>query len=141
MKHYMLDTSIVSHIIKANPKVIERLLATPMTSLCISAITEGEILFGLAKRPDATRLHLAVREFLRRVDVLPWDGTVAAHFGKLRAETVTKNMMLGHLDLLIAAHAMTVQTVLVTNNKAFNQISGLQYEDWTQEQRRGALTK
>lgn len=133
MKHYMFDTSMVGHIIKAHPTVIKRLLATPMTSLCISAITEGELLFGLAKRPNAPRLQLTVREFLRRVDVLPWDGSVAARFGMLRAEMDTQGMALGPFDLLIAAHALTLETVLVTNNKAFEHVSRLQHEDWTQE--------
>ncbi len=73
MKHYMLDTNTVSHLIKAHPAVARRVVAAPMAALCISAITEGELLFGLAKRPDAHRLHRAVREFLRRVDVLPWN--------------------------------------------------------------------
>ena len=49
MTLYMLDTNTVSHLIKENPLVIRRLLAVPMASLCISAITEGELLFGLAK--------------------------------------------------------------------------------------------
>ena len=58
MKHYLLDTNTVSHLIKGHPAVARRMVAVPMSSLCISAITEGELLFGLAKRPDAKRLHL-----------------------------------------------------------------------------------
>ena len=70
MTWYMLDTNIVSHCIKQEPNVIQHLLAVPMHQLCISVITEGELLFGLAKRPSATRLKRAVHEFLRRVEVL-----------------------------------------------------------------------
>ena len=70
---YMLDTNTVSHIIKRHPQVIQHLLAVPMHTVCISAITAGELSFGLAKRPEAVALKAAVTEFLRRVEVLPWD--------------------------------------------------------------------
>jgi len=86
MKWYMLDTNTVSHLIKEHPAVVGRVVAAPMASLCISAITKGELLFGLAKRPHAKRLHLAVLEFLRRVDVLPWDSSIAEHYGSVRAD-------------------------------------------------------
>ncbi len=70
MKRYMLDPNTVSHLLREHPVVAKRIVVVPMASLCISAITEGELFFGLAKRPVAKRLHVAVREFLRRVDVL-----------------------------------------------------------------------
>ena len=72
MTRYMLDTNTVSHLLKKHPAVARRVVAVPITALCISVITQGELLFGLARRPDAVALHDVVREFLRRVDVLPW---------------------------------------------------------------------
>ena len=130
MKHYMLDTNTVSHLIKAHPAVVQRVIAAPMAALCISAITEGELLFGLAKRPEAERLHLAVRQLLRRVDVLPWGGPIAQRYGRVRAELERRGKILAPLDLLIAAHALEVGAVLVTNDKAFGQVSDLTVEDW-----------
>lgn len=127
----MLDTNMVRHLIKAHPSVVLRIESVPMASLRISAITEGELLFGLAKRPQAKRLHLAVREFLRRVDVLPWDSAVAAHYGTVRADMEREGQILGPLDLLIATHAQCVGAVLVTNDRAFAQVPDLQLEDWT----------
>jgi tRNA(fMet)-specific endonuclease VapC len=127
----MFDTNTVSHLMKAHPAVTQRVAAAPMASLCISAVTEGELFFGLAKRPDAKRLHLAVREFLRRVDVLPWDSTIAEHYGTVRADMERRGRILAPLDLLIAAHALSVGAVLVTNDKAFAQVVDLQVEDWT----------
>ena len=131
MKRYMLDTNMVSHLIREHPVVVRRIVSVPITSLCISAITEGELLFGLAKRLDAKRLHLAVREFLRRVDVLPWDSAIAEHYGTVRADMERQGKILGPLDLLIAAHALGAGAVLVTNDRAFAQSSDLQVEDWT----------
>jgi len=131
MKQYMLDTNTVSYLIQDHPAVARRLVSTPMASLCISAITEGEILFGLAKRPHAKELHVAVREFLRRVDVLPWDSIVAERYGTVRATMERQGKTLAPLDLLIASQALNAEAVLVTHDRAFSQVSGLHVEDWT----------
>jgi len=131
MKRYMLDTNTVSHLLKEHPNVARRVVAVPISSLCISAITEGELLFGLAKRPDAKRLHIAVRELLRRVDVLPWDTTITEIYGAARANMERKGKTLAPLDLLIAAHALSVGAILVTNDQTFGQVANLHVEDWT----------
>jgi len=131
MKRYMLDTNTVSHLIKAHPAVIRRVLALPMAALCISAITEGELLFGLARRPEAKRLHLVVREFLCRVDVLPWTGETAERYGTVRAGMERLGKILAPLDLLIATHALDIGAVLVTNDKAFCQVTALDVEGWS----------
>lgn len=131
MKLFMLDTSTVSHLLKEHPAVVRRVVAAPMASLCVSAITEGELLFGLAKRPDAKRLRLAVGELLRRVDVLPWDSVVAEHYGTVRADMERQGKILAPLDLLIATHALSVDAMLVTNDRAFGHVADLHVEDWT----------
>ena len=131
MKRYMLDTNTVSHLIKVHPTVARHVVAAPMASLCVSAITEGELLFGLAKRSDAKRLHLAVGELLRRVDVLPWDSEIAERYGTVRADMERQGKILAPLDLLIATHALGVGAILVTNDRAFGQVADLHVEDWT----------
>lgn len=80
---------------------------------------------------DAKRLHVAVRELLRRVDVLPWDSAVAERYGTVRADMARQGKVLTPLDQLIAAHALSVGAVLVTNDGAFDQVVDLQLEDWT----------
>ena len=94
-------------------------------------MTEGELLFGLAKRPAAAQLYAAVAEFLKRVDVLPWDSSAAEHYGTLRASMEAQGKPLAPLDMLIGAQAVSVGAVLVTNDQAFRRISYLQVEDWT----------
>ena len=131
MTQYMLDTNTVSHLVRQHPAVALRLVAAPIASLCISAITEGEMRYGLARRPDATRLQSAVREILLRVDVLPWDSAVAGRYGALRAALESKGRNLAPLDLQIAAHALSVGAVLVTNDQSFKQVAGVRIEDWT----------
>lgn len=127
----MLDTNSVSHLLREHPVLARRVVSVPMASLCISAVTEGELLFGLAKRPDARRLHLAVREFLRRVDVLPWDSSVTGHYGAVRAVMEGQGRILAPLDMMIAAHALSMGAVLLTCDRAFGQVDGLCVEDWT----------
>ncbi len=131
MIRYMLDTNTVRHLLKGHPAVVRRLIAVPMASLCISAITEGELLFGLAKRPAAKQLHVAVREFLKRVEVLLWDSVAAEHYGTLRATMASQGKVLSPLDMLIATHALSVGAILVTNDQAISQMADLHLEDWT----------
>ena len=127
---YMLDTNMVSHIIKRQPQAIARLLEVPMHSVCISAITAGELAFGLAKRPQAMALREAVNEFLRRVEVMPWDAAVAQSYGTLRAALYKKGTPLAALDLQIAAHALHLKAMLVSNDRVFARVGGLAVEDW-----------
>jgi tRNA(fMet)-specific endonuclease VapC len=133
INRYMLDTNMVSHFIKGAENVRNKVVSVPMSALGISAITEGELLFGLAKKPEATQLRQVVHEFLIRVDILPWDSAVAACYGKLRSDLQKKGKVLGNLDLLIAAHALALGVILITNDHAFNQVEGLKIEDWTHD--------
>jgi tRNA(fMet)-specific endonuclease VapC len=83
---YLLDTNTSSCVIKGNiPRIRERLLKVPMAQLAISAVTEAELLFGVARHPEAGRLKAAVEEFLLRVEALPWDSEAARHYADVRA--------------------------------------------------------
>ena len=128
---YMLDTNTVTHLLRKHPAVMQRVVAAPITALCISAITQGELLFGLARRPGATALHDAVWQFLRRVDVLPWEAATSEVYGRARADSHSQGRVLAPMDLLIGTHALSIGAVLVTSDRAFAQLSGLSIEDWT----------
>jgi tRNA(fMet)-specific endonuclease VapC len=128
---YMLDTNIVSGLMKGHSEISRRVVAAPMTLLCISSITLGEFRFGLARRPKSKRLHAAFDEFLLRVSSLPWDDAVAGRYGRLRAEMEERGKPLAALDMLIAAHALETSAILVTNDSVFRQVVGLKIEDWT----------
>jgi tRNA(fMet)-specific endonuclease VapC len=132
---YLLDTNTVSYILKGNfPMVRKRLVKVPMSQVAISVVTEAELLFGIARRPEATRLKIAVDEFLLRVEVLPWDSEVARTYAEIRAALKRQGMMLGNLDLMIAAQALAAPAVLVTNDRGFRRVKGLKIEDWTKPQ-------
>ena len=131
MKRYLLDTNTVSQIFRRNEAVLGRLQAVPIPSLCISAITKAEICFGLARQPDAKKLHELAAGFLRRCDVLAWNDAIAVVYGPLRADLQARGKVLSPVDTLIAAHARALDAVLVSSDRAFQQVPGLQLQDWT----------
>lgn len=128
---YMLDTNTVSYFLKQHPSVTKRITSLPLDSLCLSVITEGELRYGLARKPEAKNLHKVVQEFLKRVEVLAWNSDAAQHYGNLRAELETKGNSLGVFDMQIAAHAFSIGATLVTNDQAFKRVKKLKVEDWT----------
>ncbi len=136
MTPYLLDTNIASCIIKGNsPAVDRRLVKVAMAQLAISAVTEGELRFGAARLPHAARLHSLIEEFLLRLAILPWDSDAARQYGQLRATLEREGQPMGNLDVMIAAHALAVNAVLITNDHAFVRIKKLKIEDWTKESR------
>ncbi|MGA2268111.1 MAG: type II toxin-antitoxin system VapC family toxin [Bryobacteraceae bacterium] len=129
---YLLDTNIASYVIKGNiPAVRRRIVQVPMAQLAISAVTEGELRYGAARRPDAARLRTIVDEFLLRMTILPWDSEAAQHYGQIRAALEREGQPMGNLDMMIGAHALALGAVLVTNDQAFTRIKELNVEDWT----------
>ena len=126
----MLDTNTVGFLLREHPGVSRRVMHEPMATLCISAVTEGEMLFGVAKRPEAKRLQRAVAEFLLRVESLPWNSLAAECYGTVRADMQRRGKIMAPLDLLMASHALSLGLVLVTNDASFAQMEGLDVEDW-----------
>jgi tRNA(fMet)-specific endonuclease VapC len=127
----LLDTNTASFIIRGDPRLLRHLQSHPVASIGISAITEAELLYGLARKPGATTLAAAVTSFLKHVQVLSWDGAAAERYGTLRAGLEASGTPMGGMDTLIAAHALAIGATLVTNDQAFRRIDGLRVEDWT----------
>ena len=129
---FLLDTNMASYIIKGNfPRVRERLVRVPMAEVGISVVTEAELRFGVAKKPEATRLGEAVEEFLLRVEILPWDSAAAKSYAAIRAVLERAGDPMGNLDMMIAAQALAAQAVLVTHDRVFHRVKQLKIEDWT----------
>jgi len=133
-QRYMLDANMASYIIKGKPVAVrQHLLNVPMASVYISVITEAELLHGVARKPEAKQLPLIVKEFLLRVQILPWDSDAANAYAQLRTACEKEGKSLSAMDMLIAAHSVAVGTVLVTNDKAFYNVKHrLALQDWTE---------
>jgi tRNA(fMet)-specific endonuclease VapC len=124
---YMLDTNMVSYIAKGQSQAARaRMLNLGNDEMvCLSAITEAEIHYGLAKRPEATALRERMDWFLAAIKVLPWGRDEAKAYGQLRAKLEASGQALENMDMQIAAHAIAAGAVLVTNDKAFARVDGL----------------
>jgi tRNA(fMet)-specific endonuclease VapC len=130
---HMLDTDTASYLIKGRSPAIEAKLASLIpSSVCISVITRAELQYGLKSLPTEHRLHLAVRQFLRIVRILPWDGDAADWYAQIRHQLVATGQPIGEMDMMIAAHALAAGAVLVTNNsRHFQRIDApLILENW-----------
>jgi len=125
--NYLLDTNICIYIIKQKPaSVREKFNTLSAGSVGVSSITSSELYYGVSKSQKASQNEQALAEFLSPLIVAPYDGTAAFHYGKLRA-ALEKSA----LDMLIAAHALSLGLTLVTNNVSeFQRVAGLAIENW-----------
>jgi tRNA(fMet)-specific endonuclease VapC len=129
---YLLDTNTVSYAIKGSPVAVRsKLKALSRQDFALSAFTQAELFYGLARKPDAIRLRIAVEGFLRDSQVLAWDSEAAFAYGQLRAAQERKGRRLSHEDLMIAAHALALGLILVTSDQVFSFVDGMKTEDWT----------
>src|SRR5260370_28401987 len=110
----LLDANMASCVIKGNSPAVDRhLVKVPMAQLAISAVTEGELRFGAARLPHATRLHFMIEDFFLRVAILPWDSDAAQQYGRLRTTLERQGQPIRHLDAMIGSHALALDAVLV----------------------------
>jgi len=118
---YMLDTNMVNYIVKGHSKTARtRMLNLDKDeAVCLSVITEAEIRYGLAKRPEATALRERMEWFISAVKVLPWGRDEAIVYGAIRARLESLGKTVENMDLQIAAHAIAVGAVLVTSDNVF----------------------
>src|ERR1017187_3172151 len=119
MSEFLLDTNIVSYIIKGHTAGRRRLAAIPMDDIAISSVTEGELRYGGARLPDHARSKTVVEEFLIRLNVQPWDSAAARCYGPLRAGLEAGGAGLANLDTMIAAHALARGSIPITRHKGF----------------------
>ena len=135
MIRYLLDTNICIYLIKQHPKqVIEHLKTLLVGDIAISAITLAELEYGAAKssRPEQNREALIA--FTAPLEVLPFDDDASLHYGEIRADLERSGMVIGAMDMLIAAHARSRSLKLVTNNsREFQRIHGLDIENWVKK--------
>jgi len=125
----MLDTNAASAVIKGAAPTLDKRLAAGAT--CISVVTEAELRFGLARRPERTALARVVEAFLSQVTILPWTSACARVYATLRAQLEADGTPLGALDLMIAAHALEAGCSLASQDHAFGVVPGLSVEGWS----------
>ena len=130
---YMLDTNICIYIIKNKPKkVIIELKRHKPSEICVSAITYAELTHGVEKSMAVEKNRLALALLFSNIEVLDFDIKAAIHYGKIRAYLEKQGTPIGPLDMMIAAHAMSLGYTVVTNNiKEFQRVPDLKLKNWT----------
>jgi len=132
---YLLDTNIVSNIFRAdNPRLMAYFSAQPTSRISISAVTQGELLYGWEKRGCPKDLGASIESFVKIVGVIPWTETTSRAYARLKAESARKSIGIAPLDLMIASQALAGQAVLVTNDSALKRLTPwMDVEDWTEK--------
>lgn len=138
----MLDTNICIYIIKQRPEaVLKRFLEYQVGDICISSITLAELRFGVAKSTHQEKNARALDEFVVPLEIVSFDDEAAHLYGEIRAALEKTGRPIGAMDMLIAAHALTLGIPLVTNNtREFERIPGLTCFDWVASLPLGSIT-
>jgi len=131
---YMLDTNICIYLIKNNPPHVrthfERLKPG---DILLSSIVLAELMYGISKSQQKKRNLAALEMFLMPLDVVSFDAQATEQYGDIRANLEQSGQVIGGNDLLIAAHALSLDVTLVSNNlKEFSRVSGLRLENWAE---------
>jgi len=129
---YLLDTSTCIFALNSERQVVDAMRRNRDKGVCISTITLGELEYGVfnSKYQESNRNRL--QSFAPLIQCLEFDTYAAHQYGRLRADLKRSGCLIGHLDMLIAAHAMSRALILVTNNvKEFSRIDGLEVVDWS----------
>lgn len=131
MIRYLLDTNIISDLVR-NPLGLaaQRVALLHDANICTSVLVAAELRYGVARRGPG-RLANAVEGALAQMSILPFDEPADQAYGRIRAELEAAGRPIGGFDCLIAAHALAVDCILVTNNeREFVHVPGLTIENW-----------
>jgi tRNA(fMet)-specific endonuclease VapC len=129
---YLLDTNICIYIIKKKPiEVLNKLKIKSKKDIYISSITVAELEYGVSKSIYPEKNKISLIEFLSIFNILNFDDNDAVEFGTIKAYLAKKGKIIGPMDLLIAAQAISKKLILVTNNvKEFERVEKIKIENW-----------
>ena len=129
---YLLDTNICIYLIKQKPQsVSEKFKTIKVGDVGISSVTLAELSYGVEKSQHIERNRIALETFLFSLELMPFDEKATVFYGKTRVFLEQKGTTIGPLDFMIAAHALSLDATLVTNNtKEFLRVPHLKLENW-----------
>ncbi len=130
MRRYLLDADTVSYALRGQGRVGARILEHPPSELCVSSITLAELRFG-AELKKSHKLRRAIRQFVKEVSVVAFDESAAERFAEVASDLAESGTPIGAFDTLVAAQALALGLVVVTNNtRHFGRVAGLKVENW-----------
>ena len=129
---YLLDTNICIYLMRGkHPAVTARMRQHSEEGLAVSTVTVAELRFGAEKSEEPHRHHALISNLLMPFQILPFDFGAADTYGEIRADLERRGQLIGSLDMLLAAHALSQSLIFVTHNTSeFQRVKGLQFEDW-----------
>jgi len=135
MTLYMLDTDMSSYIIRERPASVKnKFQQVSMHQLCISSITYAELLYGVERSSSQKTNRFHVDDFASRLYIKPWDEAAAEHYAQIRCYLEKNGTPIGGMDMQIAAHARSLNAVVVTNNmRHFERVPDLKIENWVNQ--------
>jgi len=128
---FLLDTNVCVDALKGHPTVCARMESVSPAECALSAVTAFELLNGVRRSTQPEREMKKVERFFGLVATLPFDPAAAAAAAKIRFELERMGLKIGPYDLLIAGHALSTGSTLITNNgREFSRVTGLTLVDW-----------
>jgi len=128
---FLLDTNILIAMSKQRLGLADRLEGIPADAILLSSVVVAEIEYGIAKSGRRQHNRRVFDSLLSGFRVLPFDAAAARLYGPIRAQLEKRGRLIGPYDLMIAAHAQSLDAVLVTDNtKEFDRVAGLKTENW-----------
>ena len=130
---YLLDTNICIFLINRHSKNIqERFRKVSVELVAVSSVTTSELRYGVGKSAKQKQNSSALEKFLLPLSVLPYDDAASKQYGTLRSYLEREGKSIGAMDMMIAAHALSLDLIIVTNNtKEFSRVPGIRIEDWS----------
>lgn len=137
MLKYLLDTNIISNLIRPQPSpiLLKHIADTPATEYAIWAITLGELVFGALRAPETQQKYLVpINQITKGIKVLPYDEKAARRYAEIQADLTRSGKSIGYADMQIAGIALARKLIFVTNNvRHFARIPHLTIENWIDE--------
>lgn len=129
---FLIDTNICIYIMNNHPaEVVQKFRDVGVGNIYISSITVSELQYGVHKSKHIKENTRRVEEFLTPFEILFYGENESKYYGKIRNQLEKQGNIIGPLDLLIAAHALSNELTLITNNeKEFIRIQSLKVQNW-----------
>ncbi len=129
---FLIDTNICIYIMNDHPpQVIQKFREIGVGNICISSITVSELQYGVCKSKQIKKNMKRLDEFLSPFEIIPYDESASIYYGKIRSYLEKQGNVIGPLDMLIAAHALSENLTVITNNeKEFKRVKALKVENW-----------
>jgi tRNA(fMet)-specific endonuclease VapC len=127
---YLVDTNTGIYFFKNVSQIGQKLRETPTEEIAVCSIVWAELLHGACKYGHPDRRRTLVRQTLGLFESLPFDDEAAVEYATIRHELETRGLVIGPNDLMIAAIAKAHDLIVVTRNREFERVKGVETEDW-----------